>query len=105
MLKYKVIVLRSFKLTIFFAKFEKMAIAESNMIFKYNFSTKKRNCALKNDQCRPKIGMVVVINVLNKNINRFIRLHAFYPCLNAQTLLTSQLMSFLTDFEPILSFC
>ena len=56
------------------------------MIFKYNFLTKKRNYALTNDLCEPKIGMVVVINVLNKNIKRFSRLHAFYPCLNAQTL-------------------
>ena len=105
MLKYKVILLRSLKLTTFFAKFKKMTTTEPNMIFKYNFSTKKRNYTLKNDQCGPKIGMDVVINVLSKNIKRFSRLHAFYPCLNAQTLLTSQLMSFLTDFEPILSFC
>ena len=86
MLKYKGIVLRGFKFTKFLAKFEKMATTEHIMISKYNFSTKKRNYALKNDQCRPKIGMFVVINVLNKNIKRFSRLHAFYPCLNAQTL-------------------
>ena len=104
MLENKGIVLRSFKFTQFFAKFEKLTTTEPNMIFKYNFC-QKRNYALKNDQCGPKIGMVVVINVLSKNIKRFSRLHAFYPCLNAQTLLTSQLMSFLTDFEPILSFC
>ena len=70
MLKHKGIVLRSFKFTNCFVKFKKLTTTEPNMIFKYNFSKKKRNCALKNDQCRPKIGMVVVINVLNKNIKR-----------------------------------
>ena len=91
MLKYEGIVLRGFKFTKFLAKFGYYDI-------QVQFFDKKRNYALKNDQCRPKIGMVVVINVLNKNIKCLSSFHAFYPCSNAQTLLPSQLMSFLTDF-------
>ena len=47
MLKYKGIVLRSFKFTQFFAKFGQMATTEPNMIFKYNFSTKKETTPKK----------------------------------------------------------
>ena len=81
MLKYEGIVSKSSKFTQFFAKFEKITTTEPNMIFKYNFSTKKETTPKKNGQCGPEIGMVVVISVLSKNIRRFSKLHAFYPCL------------------------
>ena len=69
-----------------------------SIFFKYLYATLNRKKALTNDPCEPKIGMVVVIYVLNKNIKCLGSFHAFYPCSNAQTLLPSQLMSFLTDF-------
>ena len=59
MLEYEVLVSRVLKFAKCFAKFEEMATMEHNMIFKYNFSTKKETTPKKMNNVRLKLAWLL----------------------------------------------